>query len=136
MVGNCQNYKPILPQKTLNYNNTKFYNMNNVKCCITLDKQLKFNTGMVPTVLSFYISECIDKKSHVYFGNVICLLMVCHWSILPTCLSGIFKYSVKYHLAFYHSLCLKGRPWSCRHPLGSLSDHLTEQTRTNMSEFE
>ena len=36
---------------------------------------------------------------------------------------------------FYHGLCLKGKPWSCGHPVGgSLTDsHLTEQTRTDMS---
>ena len=34
----------------------------------------------------------------------------------------------------YHGLCLKGRPWSCGHLVGgSLTDHLTEQTRTDMS---
>ena len=36
---------------------------------------------------------------------------------------------------FYHGLCLKGKPWSCGHPVGTLfiTDHLTEQTRTDMS---
>ena len=33
---------------------------------------------------------------------------------------------------FYHGLCLKGKPWSCGHPLRG-EPYLTEQTRTNMS---
>ena len=36
--------------------------------------------------------------------------------------------------SFYHGLCLKGKPWSCGHPFRTLlSNHLTEQTRTDMS---
>ena len=35
---------------------------------------------------------------------------------------------------FYHGLCLKGKPYSCGHSLGFwLTNHLAEQTRTDMS---
>ena len=34
---------------------------------------------------------------------------------------------------FYHGPALVG-PWSCGHPIQEVTDHLTEQTRTNMSQ--
>ena len=40
----------------------------------------------------------------------------------------------KHRVDVYHGLCLKCKPWSCGYPVwGSLTDNLTEQSRTDMS---
>ena len=36
-------------------------------------------------------------------------ILILQWGLLTTGLPN---------LAFYHSLCLKGKPWSCGHPVG------------------
>ena len=55
------------------------------------------------------------------------------WPIVGGEAQGHFWKSKRKQL-FYHGLCLKGKPWSCGHPVGTLlTDHLTEQTRTDMS---
>ena len=71
-------------------------------------------------------------------GSLPGCLVKLEWSAAVT-LSGFIARETQFlssfkSLSFYHGLCLKGKPWSCGHPVArSLINHLTELTRTDMS---